>query len=716
MNPALVLIGTTAAATLTLGAFVLRRVRWHAPADCALAVALLGTGAAEVFHAVALEMPHPDDAAIWQSWRLATLAAVPGAWLAFSLTFARAPTPHWQPLWRGALAAACLVPSSLAVAQRHTLATTFLPRTAEGDAFTELGTGAVLLLTFVLAASLAAALSLERTHRATHGIARWRSKFLIVGVGCALGGLFYLASQALLFHAISERASQITAAGELLATALIARALIRLGPAQPVIHPSGPLLAGTVTLGLAGAYFVAVGLLARAASLLGGDTAFTLKSLLVVAAISAGALLLQSDRVRTTLRRAVSTHLSRPLHDHRLLWRRFNAITNRCATPHTLANAVAQLVSDELQALSVSIWIANETSARLHPLASTGDPIAVEPNAAESDAVRQFFQHHPKPTECEQSSAPWALALRRWHSNAFQHGGPRLAAPLRCGSLIDGVIVASDRVEAAAWTPEEMDLLSDLAEQTAAALERLRLADRNSRHRQWEAFQTMAAFFVHDLKNATASLSLLLQNLPVHFDDPAFRADARRDIATTAQHLDRLIARLSSLREGVTLQTQPADLGGVVQQTLASLPLPAGVKLSVDCPATPAVALDRDLFAKVVTNLVLNAADAVAGQGRIEVRTAAQDAQVTLTVRDNGCGMSPEFQRDALFRPFRTTKRRGLGIGMFQSRMIVEAHGGSIAVASTPGQGTIFSIQLPRAPASAPANSALEPAAQFAPA
>lgn len=714
MNTPLILVGTTAAAALTIGGIVLRRLRWHAPADLALAAALLSTGAAEVFHAVALEMPLAEDAAAWQSWRLAALAAVPGAWLVFSLTFARDPAPHRQVLWRGTLAASCLVPTGLAASQRDTLATAFLPRGAEGDAFTEIGTGAVLLLTFVLAASLASALSLERTHRATHGIARWRSKFLVVGAACALGGLFYLASQALLFHAIGERASEITAAGELLATILIARSLVRLGPAQPVIHPSGPLLAGTVTLGLAGAYFVAVGLLARAASLLGGDTAFTLKSLLVVAAVSAGALLLQSDRLRDGLRRSVSLHLSRPLHDHRLLWRRFNATTNRCTTPTTLASAVAQLISDELQALSVSIWLADETSARLHQLTSTGDPNATEPTAAESEAVRHHFRQNPSTAECEQPDAPWAIALRRWQRNAFQHGGPRLAAPLRRGTLIDGVIVVGDRVGATAWTHEELDLLSDLAEQTAAAVERLRLAERNSRHRQWEAFQTMATFFVHDLKNATASLSLLLQNLPVHFDDPAFRADARRDIATTAQHLDRLIDRLSSLREGGTLQTQPADLGSLVQQTLATLPLPAGVTLSLDCPATPAVALDRDLFAKVITNLVLNAVDAVAAHGHIEVRTVTQEDQVMLIVRDDGCGMSPAFQRDALFRPFRTTKRRGLGIGMFQSRMIVEAHGGSIAVESAPGHGTTFSILLPRAPASTPATPVIESDAQLA--
>lgn len=704
MSPPQVLVGAAAIATLTLGAVLLPRLRWHDPANWALAAALLSTGAAEVCHAVALEMPFPDDATRWQSWRLVCLAAAPGAWLVFSLTFAHAPSPPTDlRFWRSTLAAACLIPAGLALTQLDRLAPAFVPRQGDRDGFTELGPGAVLLLTFMLAVSLASGLSLERTHRAAHGLARWRSKFMLIGAACAVGGLFYLASQALLFQAISERTSEFAAAGELLATGLIARSLLRLGSTPPTLHPSGPLLAGTVTLALAGAYFLAVGLLARAASLLGGDAAFTLKSLIIVAALSAGAVLLQSDRLRARLRRSVSLHLNRPLHDHRLVWRRFNTLTTHCTTPSALADAVVRLLSDELQALSVSLWLTEETSGRLLLLASTGDAHPIAPSPEEGRAVWQKFRDLPVAINLDTPSAPWASALRRWHPNAFRHGGPRIAVPLRRGPAVDGVIIVGDRVGAMACTDEEMELLADLAEQTAAALERLRLAERHHRHRQWEAFQAMAAFFVHDLKNATAGLSLLLQNLPAHFDDPAFRADARRDIATTASHLDRLIARLGSLREGITVQTHPSDLSALVRSTLATTPLPQGVKLTVECQPTPAVPLDPDLLAKVITNLVLNAADAVAAKGHITVSTAADAAGISLTVRDDGCGMTAEFQRDSLFRPFLTTKRRGLGIGMFQSRMIVEAHGGAITVASAPGQGTTVTVVLPRTSPRAPA-------------
>ena len=81
--------------------------------------------------------------------------------------------------------------------------------------------------------------------------------------------------------------------------------------------------------------------------------------------------------------------------------------------------------------------------------------------------------------------------------------------------------------------------------------------------------------------------------------------------------------------------------------------------------------------------------------GRIQVRTDLQGGRIVLSVADNGCGMSEAFMRDSLFRPFQSTKSKGLGIGMFQSRMVVEAHGGSIQVESETGKGTTVRVSLP---------------------
>jgi signal transduction histidine kinase len=208
----------------------------------------------------------------------------------------------------------------------------------------------------------------------------------------------------------------------------------------------------------------------------------------------------------------------------------------------------------------------------------------------------------------------------------------------------------------------------------------------------------MAAFFVHDLKNAAATLNLMLQNLPVHFDDPEFREDALRGLSKTGEHINRLIGRLSLLRHELKIQPAMADFNEVVAGSLAAFENVAGLTLLKNLQPLPKVPLDQEQMSKVVTNLVLNASEALARDGEMHVTTGQDKDWVILTVIDNGSGMSPEFVQRSLFRPFQTTKKSGLGIGMFQSKMIVEAHGGRIAVASEAGKGTTFQVFLPKPP------------------
>ncbi len=128
---------------------------------------------------------------------------------------------------------------------------------------------------------------------------------------------------------------------------------------------------------------------------------------------------------------------------------------------------------------------------------------------------------------------------------------------------------------------------------------------------------------------------------------------------------------------------------------LDGLPSSSKAKITKHLNAVPKTMLDPEQFRKVVLNLVLNAQDAVGDRGEIRVETDQHNGWASLKITDNGCGMSPEFLSRSLFRPFQTTKKKGLGIGMFHTKMIVEAHRGKIEVESKLGQGTTFCILLP---------------------
>jgi putative PEP-CTERM system histidine kinase len=381
------------------------------------------------------------------------------------------------------------------------------------------------------------------------------------------------------------------------------------------------------------------------------------------------------------------------------VWRKFTEGTASRVEPTDLSRSLVRLVADIFQALSVTIWLVDDKKETLTLAASTSLPEAhgLDPGGQRADAgeVISHFQEHPEPVDIESSKEHWAIALRRWHPRIFPHGGDRVCVPLIGRGEVLGLIMLGDRVGGAAFSLQDFDMLKCVGDHTTASLLNVQLSLKLLQAKEFEAFQTMAAFFVHDLKNAASTLNLMLQNLPVHFDDPAFREDALRGVSKSVAHINHLVGRLSLLRHELKIQPVEADLTEVVANAIDGLEKGSGSVLVRDLQPLPKLFLDREQMRKVVTNLVLNATEAVSGEGQVRIATSQNNHWVILTVTDNGCGMSAEFLNRSLFRPFQTTKKSGLGIGMFQSKMIVEAHGGRITALSKPGQGTTFQVFLP---------------------
>jgi signal transduction histidine kinase len=119
------------------------------------------------------------------------------------------------------------------------------------------------------------------------------------------------------------------------------------------------------------------------------------------------------------------------------------------------------------------------------------------------------------------------------------------------------------------------------------------------------------------------------------------------------------------------------------------------MSIQTDLKPVPRITADGEQLQSVLTNLLLNARDAVAAGGQVTVQTHVSGGHAILAVSDTGCGMSSDFVRRQLFRPFQTTKKQGIGIGMFQTKAIVEAHGGTVQVESVLGKGSTFRVALP---------------------
>ena len=667
-------------------------------AHWAFVLGMVALAVEDVCFALTADAASPQEMVAWQNWRLIAMSFLPGVWLIFSLTYARGNYSEFLKRWRWFLAAAFVLPIGLAIVFGSDLIVK-VGQTETGHWMFVLGIPGTVLNLFFLLGAVLVLMNLERTYRAAVGTMLWRIKFMILGLGVIFGVQAYVSSQVLLFHALNLSLETVSATAILLGGALILRSLFRAGHFNTDVYPSQSALHSSLTVLLAGAYLLIVGVFAKVVVFLGGDASFTLKAFVLLVALVVLAVLLLSDRVRLHTRRFVSRHFQRPLYDYRSVWRRFTEETASCVKPAELCQAVVKLVTDIFQALSVTIWLVDDKRENFMFATSTflseSKANDLKPQSAEAMEVMGALEKHPDPLDLDDSNEAWTAVLKRCHPDEFRKGGNRVCVPMMSGGEVLGLIILGDRVGGVSFSWQDFDLLRCVADQAAASLLNAQLSQRLLQAKEMEAFQTMSAFFVHDLKNTTSTLNLMLENLPVHFNDPEFRADALRGIAKTVAHINRLIGRLSLLRHELQIKPVESDLNEVVAKALAGWEEAAGVSLIKNLGPLPKISLDQEQLVKVVTNLVLNAREAVLPAGEVRIETAQHNGWVILTVSDNGCGMAPEFLSRSLFRPFQTTKKNGLGIGLFQSKMIVEAHKGKVQVESQPGKGTTFRIILP---------------------
>jgi putative PEP-CTERM system histidine kinase len=639
-----------------------------------------------------------DNSLYWQQIRLFALSFLPGSWILFSLTYARGIHRQLLVKWRWTLIAAFAIPALLAIFYYDSYIL-FRQLRSEGGVTILLGWAGQACHFLMIIGSVLSMMNLERTYRATVGAMRWQVKYMLLGLGALFLVRFYTSSQALLFANVHTSMDTINSIGLIVSSLLILRALSRRGHFDIEVYPSHAVLSNSLTVLLTGIYLLVVGVLAKLVTLIGGDIAFPLKALGILVALVLLATLLQSDHFRLTVKQFVSRHFKRPMHDYRTVWNRFTEETSSHSRQPELCEALAKLIAETFESLSVNLWLFNSDQSKLRLAASTSlsdtDTTVLELPNSQRDRLIHTFQDLRRPIDLDKSEEDWAEAIKETNPKKFPHGGNRIGIPMTARDSLLGMIVISDRVSGALFSEQEFDILNSVGTHSASSLLNLQLSTKLLETRELEAFQTMAAFFVHDLKNAASTLNIMVKNLPIHWDNPEFREDALRGISKTGGRIDQLIGRLSTVRNEMEVSVKLTDVDTFVNSICENWQPPSNIELICSFASKATVKIDSTQLGKVLLNLVINAAEAMESGGRIEVTTEVLDDYLVLSVRDNGCGMSSDFMNKRLFRPFQTTKQRGLGIGMFQSKKIVEAHSGRLEVESDEGKGSTFRVLIP---------------------
>ena len=271
----------------------------------------------------------------------------------------------------------------------------------------------------------------------------------------------------------------------------------------------------------------------------------------------------------------------------------------------------------------------------------------------------------------------------------------RLIVPIQAKDSMYGLVLLSDPAIEISLNYEDHDLLKTVGQQIAMFLQQEHATLLLAESRQFEAFNKMVAFVMHDLKNLIAQQSLMLQNAEKHKSNPRFVDDMFATVANSVSRMQGLLQQLTA--RSSSGENQRVHVASIVQAAIdaSSDRKPAPVLELAD--ASCEVEANRERLVAVLQHLIRNAQDATPATGSIRVHVGQANGDSVITVADSGSGMTDEFVRTTLFRPFHSTKgSQGMGIGAYQAREFARSTGGDIVVDSTVGEGTSVTLRIPQ--------------------
>ncbi len=456
---------------------------------------------------------------------------------------------------------------------------------------------------------------------------------------------------------------------------------------------SRPVVFYTTSLTLAGSFLALMAIAGYYVQLYGGEWGRAIQILLLFTALLAVATVAVSETVRARLSVWINKHFFRHKYDYRVEWLKLiNSLSRPSANNDDLHERAIRAVANIFKSPGGALWL--RAGERFVPAQSLG--IAI-PELAEEPVDSPFCgalkQHE------------WVFSPLAADSNRLSSFNELLPAwvqsidrlwvilPLLTETELLGFLILLQPDGDSALTWEDLDLAKTVSRQVASYLDRHEAAEQLAESRQFDAFNRLTAFIMHDLKNLIAQQALVVQNASRHRDNPAFFEDAILTIENSVARMNNLLRKLQ--------QNEPSELRSLELHRV----LMDAVKKCKEQRPTPTLRLeqsdarvnaDQDRLVMTLAHIIRNAQEATDDNGFVDIMLRKNGGNAVIIIEDNGIGMSQEFVRNQLFKPFVSTKSgKGMGIGAYQTREFIASLGGTIEVESSPGEGSTFTITLP---------------------
>ncbi|NTV70758.1 MAG: PEP-CTERM system histidine kinase PrsK [Azonexaceae bacterium] len=550
-----------------------------------------------------------------------------------------------------------------------------------------------LLFFHGLAEAVIGLVLVEQLFRTVSEDSRWNIKPLCLALFFQFAFDVYLFSEAVMFSRIDRDALAVRGFVHAITIPLLMMATDRARDWTSKIRLSQKAAFHSATLLLAGLYLLFTAGVGYYVRYFGGEWGRAFQLALIFAGLLLLGVLLVSGSMRAKMKVLVGKHFFRYRYDYREEWLRFTQTLTEQESPQALGQQVIRGLANMVESPAGTLWLRETGNPIYRQSARWNLPECVAQEAQDSSLCRFLF------------ASGWIVNLEEYRSYPARYNNldipgwlsdlPNawLIVPLMAGNEMQGfVILASSRTPINVnW--EVNDLLRAAGCQAASYLARMQATEALLEVRKFDAFNKMSAFVVHDLKNIVTQLSLMLKNAERHSDNPEFQQDM---LMTVGHAVERMRQLMMQLREGAA---PPGGICGVnladVIQRIQKDKMNQGRAIETQIQDRLIARGHEERLERVIGHLVQNAIDASPQGARVWALLERRNDKAAIEVGDDGHGMTQEFIRDRLFKPFQSTKDAGMGIGAYESAQYIRELGGDMQVDSEPGKGTRITVTLP---------------------
>lgn len=534
----------------------------------------------------------------------------------------------------------------------------------------------------------------EQLFRNTPIEQRWGIKYLCFGLGALFVFDFYLYTDALLFHRLDGSIWSARGFVNAMAIPLIGITAARNPDWSLQVFLSRRMVLHSTTLFSAGLYMLLMALAGYYIKLYGGEWGGVLQIAFLFGAIIVLAALLFSGQFRARTKVFLNKHFFSYRYDYREEWLRMIGLLADKRVDKPLSERVIWTLAEIVESSGGLLWVRSEKGDYRYK-ARFNCQHPVEPAIDANEPMAPFMENQRWVINIDEFRvAPDVygdLVLPDW---VLDNADAWLIVPLVHDARLLGFVMLLQPRAPQSLNWENLDLLKTVGMQAASYLALSEAAEALAEARQFEGFNRLSAFVIHDLKNLIAQLSLVASNAARHKRNPEFIDDAVSTIENSVLKMNRLMVQLKSA--DVTGENRLVDLVVELRDVVAAKSNGKPVPVLKSGIETAYVSAEPDRLSSVLGHVVQNAQDATPADGEIELVLRVAGDQAIVEVRDTGSGMDADFIKSRLFRPFDSTKGlTGMGIGAYECREVIVALGGQVVVESTPGRGTVFRIMLP---------------------